>query len=169
MQTCVLKLQVLYDRPMISLQTSGPWESSVVYASILSNNLSSTPKWIEKISISLMPRWIDWLILQWKYFRKNRWWKEYNVDELIWFTIRNFIESYAIEYSHEVSFRKITYKLYIMWFCSTLMLLLIICMILNILRKRPLITFLDKKSTFINVETDEIRLFGLITKGSWFN
>ena len=107
MQTCVLKLQVLYDRPMISLQTSGPWESSVVYASILSNNLSSTPKWIEKISISLMPRWIDWLILQWKYFRKNRWWKEYNVDELIWFTIRNFIESYAIEYSHEVSFRNV--------------------------------------------------------------
>ena len=46
------------------------------------------------------------------------------------------------------------------------MLLLIIFMILNILRKRPLITFLDKKSTFINVETDEIRLFGLITKGS---
>ena len=49
------------------------------------------------------------------------------------------------------------------------MLLLIICMILNMLRKRPLITFSDKKSTFINVETDEIRLFGLITKGSWFN
>ena len=39
-------------------------------------------------------------------------------------------------------------------------------LILSMLGKRPLITFSDKKSTFINVETDEIRLFGLITKGS---
>ena len=39
-------------------------------------------------------------------------------------------------------------------------------MVLNMTRKRPLITFSDKKCTYINVETKEIRLFGLITEGS---
>ena len=49
------------------------------------------------------------------------------------------------------------------------MLLWIIRVILSMLGKRPLIAFSDKKSIFINVETNEIRLFGLVTKGSWFN